>query len=267
MSNNNPQSSNQHGTNIENLVSQSRFIFKGEVKKLNDATLSFGKITESTNISRVKVSEIIHAPKILGNYYAGKEITLQLSDDSQKPTAGHQSVFFTYPWVYGNESIAVQEVGRLDEENTPNMRNQITDAIQNLAGKEMKGRIKDANLIVIGKVTNTSEIEPPEGELDRNGKPFDEDEKLPYQADIEVEEVIKGNLPNKKIKIQFDNNMDFSSYQAPKFKGNEYGVFFLKKDKADPDIESYSTFNQGDFQSISNVDLIKQLIKSTGGQK
>lgn len=81
---------------IEDLVDQSRFIFKGEIRNFNDATVPFGKISENTNIARVKVTEILHAPKMLGNYYTGKEITVQLLDNSQKPNVGHQTVSVIY---------------------------------------------------------------------------------------------------------------------------------------------------------------------------
>jgi hypothetical protein len=264
MPNTNSQFSEQNIPNIDRLVSQSTFIFKGEIKKIGDSTFSFGKITENQNIATVKVTEVLHSHEILGDSYSGKEITIRLLNPS-KEDIGHQVVFFTYPWIYGNEGIAVEEAGRLKEENTSNIRNQIADVIQKLADKEMETRIAEANLIVIGKVTSISGIKRRENDPDKKGEAFEEDEKVPYQANIEVEEVIKGNLPTKEIKILFDNNMDFSSYKAPKFEGKEHGIFFLHRDE-DQNREYHTAFNQGDFQSIDNLERIKKLVKSSTGE-
>ncbi|MGK7918005.1 MAG: hypothetical protein AB4038_21130 [Prochloraceae cyanobacterium] len=136
---------------LEQLIQQSKFIFKGTLQQLRSATMKAVPINDSTTI--VKVDEVLQAPKTLGNY-TGKNITVQLTD-VQDIKEGQQAIFFTNSWLYG-ESLAVLEVGRRSLEKTTvtvsSISTQIGNIKKNLAEEALQKRIERCDLIVTGKV-------------------------------------------------------------------------------------------------------------------
>ena len=265
----------QDTSSIKKWTKDARFIFKGEISTFQESTLDFGMISKIPNIAKVKVKEIIVPSKLFGNYYKDKDITIQLSNNFENPEIGQEIIFFTTLWLYGNDSIGVKEEGRLYENNVSNVNEAITNIIQELDNEEIKNRIDKSNLVLTGRVTHIEEIEvteteeEEEEEEERENELFDVDKKVIRQANLKVDEVLKGNLTDNNIKILFDNNMNYSSYQSPKFNGNgnEYGIFFLSSSKEFQDKELFTAFNQGDFQSIEpesidKVEQIKNIIRS-----
>ena len=262
----------QDTSSIKKWTKDARFIFKGEISKFQESTLDFGMINKIPNIAKVRVKEIVVPSKLFGNYYKDKEVTIQLSNNFEKPDVGQKIIFFTTLWLYGNDSIGVKEVGRLYENNVSNINESIYNIIKELDNEEIKNKINKSKLVLTGKVTNIEEIEiedtGEEGEEEREheNEIFDVDKKIIRQANLKVDEVLKGNLIDNNVKILFDNNMNYSSYQSPKFNGNEYGVFFLSGSQEFQNKELFTAFNQGDFlsmkpESIDKVEQIKNIIR------
>ena len=127
-------------SDIDALVRQSGFIFRGTVKKLNSDTRN---AKQDGSIVVVLIDEVLRAP----NAFAprrGRTITLQLKEpDSVK--MGQQLIFFTnfinthvINTTFG-QGFNIIEVNRM--EDTATLRQQIAAAKQRLADQELQQRI------------------------------------------------------------------------------------------------------------------------------
>lgn len=221
---------------IHNLAQEARFVFRGTVKKLKAATMSSVPVTGSTVI--VKVDEIIQAPRALSNY-TGKEITVQLSG-RQKVKVGQAAVFFTNGWLFG-DSVAVQSIGHHPVEKTA-LALRMTDAgpgdpVKNLAKRDMKARLDNADVVVSGRVKSISLPEEPAGGpaltaiADRTTRraPVSEHDPMWREAEVEVDDVHKGKHSKKTIVIRFPASRDVMWRKAPKFHPGQEGYFMLQK--------------------------------------
>jgi hypothetical protein len=124
---------------------------------------------------------------------------------------------------------------------------------------ELQSRITKSSLIIVGEVSNIKPIEST-----RNFIVTEHDANL-TDATITVDEILKGNLSNREIQVVFSNSYDIAWYQFPKLRLGDYGIFFLHQKEKIKDLneESYTLLNQGDFQSIDNLERIKKLVKSS----
>src|SRR3982074_3201212 len=93
---------------LREWAGQSKFIFRGTVRRENAATMA--SVPPEAGTAVVLVDEVVKAPQALSGI-AGREITL-LPAEGSSMKAGQSAVFFTSSWLYG-ESLAVVEVGRL----------------------------------------------------------------------------------------------------------------------------------------------------------
>jgi hypothetical protein len=242
--------------NIEDLVRQSRYIINGTVQKLNAATMSAVTVTPNTAI--VKVNEVLQAPQTLHDY-TGKDITIQLSDP-KGVKEGQQAIFFTNSWLYG-ESIAVMEVGRMAAgQNLTDLRGQITEIDQSVADQALQSRIERADLVVVGKVVETRQVE---GE--RQNRPMTEHDPDWWQAVIEVEAVEKGQVPGKQIVVLFPNSVDEMWIDSPKFREGQEGIWVFQMDQEEKGfsalrISGYTALNPFDFQTKDQLGRFRALI-------
>src|SRR5438067_6103135 len=143
----------------DDLVRESRLIFRGTVERLNAATMPAVPVTESTAV--VKVDEVLQAPAALGDL-TGQEITVQLAGPQPTRTR-QQAVFFTNPWLYG-DSLAVQEVGRQEVgrreagADLARLREQVAEVTGRLPDEALQRRLSEADLVVAGTVLNNRPV-------------------------------------------------------------------------------------------------------------
>jgi hypothetical protein len=124
---------------------------------------------------------------------------------------------------------------------------------------ELQSRITKSSLIIVGEVSNIKPIES-------TGNFIVTEHDANYtDATITVDEILKGNLSNREIQVVFSNSYDIAWYERPKLRLGDYGIFFLHQKEKIKDLneESYTLLNQGDFQSIDNLERIKKLVKSS----
>jgi hypothetical protein len=92
---------------MQDFVRESKFIFKGTVRKLEAVTLASAQPTKETAV--VSVDEVLQAPETLRGF-KGTQITVLLKK-GESFEAGQEWIFFTVGWLYG-ESLGVREIGR-----------------------------------------------------------------------------------------------------------------------------------------------------------
>jgi hypothetical protein len=207
---------------LEDLVRQSRFIFKGTVEKLGAATMSAAQANDRTAV--VKVNEIIHAPRILGDL-TGKEITVQLAEPGTVKER-QQAVFFTNPWLYG-ESVAVQEVGRQEISGrasaaaSDRLRRRVSGFIERQPDEGLQQHLAEVDAVVVGTVYNNKPLARP-GSLS-----VSEHDPEWWEATISVESMEKGKISGTSVTVLFANSMDVAWFQAPKLRLGQEGIWLL----------------------------------------
>src|SRR5205807_1235848 len=114
----------------DELAAQARFVFKGTIKKLQASNVRI--VDDKTHTVVVRVDQTIQAPQAL-SHYTGKDITVHLAAGA-KVKVGQQTVFFTEPWLFGNEGPAVRSLGHHAPQKAKALLSAATaDATQSLA--------------------------------------------------------------------------------------------------------------------------------------
>ena len=234
---------------LEELVSQSTFIFEGTVTKLQAATMSAVPVSDKTII--VKVGEIYHGQEFLGDY-RGREITV-LVTDSTALGAGEHATFFAQGWLLG-DGIAVQEVGRLERESTMDLRKQIAATRQSISGQDIQERIAGADVVVLGKVSKVKAVAP------RRPGPISEHDPHWQEATLEVDTVLQGDPSLRRIPVLFPGTLDVAWVGVPKFKAGQEGIWILVRDRK---LKAYTALDPLDFQAKNQLDQVRTLIKRT----
>jgi hypothetical protein len=248
---------NPAGPDMEQLIRQSHFIFRGKVEKLQASNLKILPATERTAV--VRVQQELYAPKTL-NDFTGQLITVQLVESGVLKYR-QEAIFFTNGWLYG-ESIAVTEVAHLPPEVSPEeLRKQIADVHGKMENEKLQARISRAALIVVGKVKASRP-------LDRERKTALGSEHDPdwWQAEIEVESVEKGQLPGREVVVLFPKSVDEMWADSPKFKEGEEGVWILQVNQQERGfpvmrVPGLTALDPLDFQLKSELDRIRRLAK------
>jgi hypothetical protein len=160
-------------SDIDALVRQSRFIFRGTVKKLNAATFNG---TPNSGMVAVLVDEVLQAPEEYLQV-TGIKVTVKLKEpDSVK--IGQQLIFFTnlsnsprirdltdliiFPTI--GDGLAVTEVGRMEAPASSDiLRQQIAAAKQRPTGEELEQRlaqnVEDVKSLLIGIIKKYNKME------------------------------------------------------------------------------------------------------------
>jgi hypothetical protein len=242
-------------SHLEELIKGSSFIFKGTIKKLNDATLPI--ITRRNNTIIVTVDDVLKVTNALKNL-KGKDITVQLQEIKDEKI-GQQLIFFTNGWLYG-KSIAVKEVGTLPTKvEGKSIQEQVIKGIEITKDKDLQKRIWYAELVVVGTVMQIKELE-------QDQKPrLTEHNPRWQQAIIEIESVEKGEYPNKTVTILFPGSNDVMWDQSPKFKKGQKGIWIIHKDQLSKlgikEVEGLTALDPMDFYSTKKIDRIRRVIK------
>ena len=153
-------------SDIDALVRQSGFIFRGTVKKLTPATPN---TTPNSSLVVVSVDEVLQAPDAFVQTTGVKVTVILKEPDSVK--MGQQSIFFTNCTSCNKftnfndfiiistigDGLTVTEVGRIEApDSSDTLRQQIAAAKKRLADQELEQRlaqnVKDVKSLLIGAV-------------------------------------------------------------------------------------------------------------------
>ena len=247
----------QGAPNVEELVRQSKFIFRGTVRQLGASTIP--NIPVSQDLVIVRVDEIYVGPPSL-NGFTSKDITVRLKQ-TPPVTVGQRWVFFTVGWLFG-KSIAVIEVGRIEfnDDTAGVIRQQIAAAVQSISDQELQKRLARAELVVLGKV---SSIRPQSG-TEQADRGTEHDPNL-REAVIQVESVEKGQLPSPTVSALFANSIDVQWFTSPKFREGQEGIFILFRNEIDGlPIEGLTALDSQDVLPRSELERVRRLLRVPG---
>ncbi len=208
--------------NLQRLMETSQWVFNGTVEKVSASTLRV--LASSPRTVAVKINSVLYGPPQF-NDHLNRLVTVYLVEGAAALQAGQQLTFFTRSWLYG-ETLAVVEVGRMDETKAPDLKTQIAQAGQNLADQHLQNRLSRAELVVVGKVRS---VEPTS--LEQRQRIQSEHNPDWWQADIDVESVEKGTLTAKTVSVLFPHSGDEMWAESPKFTAGQEGVWILQRNQ------------------------------------
>jgi hypothetical protein len=242
----------QTPNSVEDLARRATLIFLGTVEKAGASTMPAVKANAATAV--VRVDQVIDSPGAPPGL-AGKPITVQLLE-AGSVKAGSQLVFFTKGWLLG-ESMAVIEVGRLGRDtNIQRLTEQINSVHQKVADEALQNQLATAEAVISGRVTSVRRAEIP-----RVGSEHDPDW---YTAMIQVESVIKGQIPAHEVILLFPHSDDVMWHDSPKFKEGQQGVWLLHRNQARlAGIENQLTaLRPLDFHPREELGRVERLVKA-----
>jgi hypothetical protein len=210
------------------LMKQSSIIFVGTVSKMK--AVSFPRAPVSENTAVVKVELLLQSPPTI-SIKSGQEVTVRLKDPSSLST-GTKAIFYTDGWILG-DGIALREVGhatvprvvtlQADEQT----KKSFIEAKRQLTDKKLLAQIESSDVVALGKVINIR----PSLVAAQQRKFITEHDPEWLDAEIEVQEGIKGVANGGRIVVRFPGSEDVAFFGVPKFKLNDERMFLLKKDK------------------------------------
>ncbi len=251
------------------LAKQSSIVFVGTVLKLG--AVSFPGVPTSAQTIVVRVDSVLHKPPAV-SLKKGDRVTVEAKD----PAAFHpgmQATFYTDGWIFG-AGVAVKELeheiaptslsaGAVTEReaNFRQMQKQASD-------QELRNRIQAADAVVVGRVL---EVHPwtPSGLAATKPRVSEHDPNW-QEAVIKVQSAIKGAKPEQKMVVRFPGSYDVAWANAPKFKKDQQGTFFLKTDQvtgapkarlAGAKVNAYTALKPADVLSATEEARIRSLLK------
>lgn len=238
-------------SNVLDLTQQSSFIFSGTVQKVNAANPSTIPASESTAI--VRVDEILRNAGVVSDVQ-NKNITVQLYRPSSVKE-GEQAIFFTNVAMYA-ASIVVKEINHISSESKL-AKDQVGDALRQLPDNELRARLDQADLVVTGRVSSVSVVDPQAERL-----PPSEHDPDWWQASVQVQSVEKGQTSGKSIAVYFPHSSDIRWFASPKFKVGQQGLFILRQTRDEKlKVSGFTALHPLDFQRVEQRQRIRALIQ------
>lgn len=238
--------------NVRNVIGRSNFIFSGTIVKMNSSNIDV--MIEGPS-AIVMVNEVIDAVSPY-DQMKGKEITVLLASDKNRE-AGDKEVFYTMGWYYG-KTLGVKEIpNNLKEIIKTGYRERIAQERLNIQNDSLRAELKRAKLVVQGIVIETSL-------KDERYPPFETEHDPAFRkAVIEIKEVIKGDLTEKRIDVYYSSSDDVMWSNSPKLMKDQEGIFLLQVNQAPPlfKMKGYTTLDKRDVQPNENLTRIQELLK------
>ena len=208
------------------------FIFIGTVQALKRSTVP--NIPPSRRTAVVRVDEVIRGSGAL-SHLARRDITVQLGAREQiKP--GQAATFYTEGWLFG-EGVAVRSLGHSDVARGSALAAASgADPVRAKGAKDLDEHVADTDLVVRGRVARVASATPRRVRAGLTGytpktTPFvSEHAALWREADIDVDEVIKGTHRIKRVTVRFPGSTDVRWAKVPKLRPGQEGVFLLHAD-------------------------------------
>jgi hypothetical protein len=155
-------------------------------------------------------------------------------------------------------SIAVREVGRMEPDITMT-GSRAAEAMATAAQKKLQDRVMSGELVVAGRV---SDVRPAPEDVRRG--PHTEHDPHWWEAVIQIESVLKGQINEQRVVILFPSSGDVMWKNAPKFHEGEKGIWVLRREKMEamPATQAHLTaLNPLDFHPTDQLDRIQQLVR------
>jgi hypothetical protein len=247
----------------DDAIREAELIFNGTVEELGVTTVA--AFEAAANTAAVLVVEVVRASRTLADI-AGQRITVELQDPDSV-TVGTQYTFYVVTLLFG-ESIAVREVAHHDVQAAEAMGPQVTAAVESAEDERLRERAREAELVVRGRVAQVRPSPAAAAEAAPAG-PISEHEPQWWEAVIDVDEVVKGELdPAAPTVVLFPFSTDVMWVDAPKFHAGEEGVWMLRPERVPaaatemfPSV--YTALDPRDFQPAEQAERVARLVKET----
>ncbi len=235
------------------FLPQSDFVFQGTVLLHNTATIALDDVRD---LAVVRVDEVVDAPPPLDKL-AGQQITVKLKDLGGTPVGGER-VFFTSAWHFG-ESVGVIEVGSYAIERqrfrVERLRKEIQVWRQAEADRQLRARLQEAQLVILGQVASVRPHEKERG-------PWSEHDPEWWEAEIAVADVLKGRVEDSTIVVLYANSDDVMWHDSPKLQGGEEGIWILPSARTAHLLPEQLAFtDQRDLRPKSEQDGLRTLLR------
>lgn len=234
---------------LDDLVEKAKFIFAGDVVKLNASTLPTVPATPKTAV--VRVTDVLTGDELL-TALVGQEITVEML----QPAVVEKTVFFTNVVVYGN-SVEVVELAHqpVGDGGAAAMRARIAEALRRNKERGLLARIQNAERVVAGKVDSVRRT--------GNAQRRSEHDPMWATAVIKVSSVLKG-LREEQVEVLFPTSNDEMWVDAPRFAQGQSGVWILRRERHERGVPRpigvLTALQPGDFQPLSELARLRDLI-------
>jgi len=274
----------------QDAVKEATLIFRGTVTKLQSVTMPEIPVSDKTIV--VRVDAVIDRDQAQSKSepiygFVGKEVTVRIKDPQQF-AIGRKVIFYAKGWLLG-DGIAVQEVGHRKLPMTGSVSNSVLQNIERTtrtAENELTlQRIRQADLVILGKVISTEPVEdePITAGSSPKTRVIDEHDPQLRRALVEVLGIDfdRQGLNPKNVRILFPTSKDIMWITTPRFERGDVGVFILKRAEESSGLKRFVRSEkvriQGiendyfapdplDFQPQSEADQVKALIKQINKQ-
>lgn len=248
-------------------LKQSSIVVVGTVTEVGGA--SFAAVPQSDRTLVVRVDSVLRKPEAVA-LNSGDQMTIMVKDPSQF-RKGVQATFYAEGWIFG-EGLAVREVGHeispaaLSPEAISQNQKKLEDMQREIEDAELRRRIQEADVVVVGKVVTVRPASMPS--LAPSRTPISEHEANWQEAVVRVESGIKGAEANQQIVLRFPGSLDVAWYGMPKFKEGQEGTFLLKTDQvsgatkamlAGAQVPAYTSLSTKDVLPKSEAERVRTL--------
>jgi len=204
---------------VTRLRHEATFVFSGTVQRAESSGLSF--IPSSPSTAVVRVERIYHASPDL-HAEAGQEVTVLYMEGSTPASGDRRRVFFTDPVAFG-ETIAVREIGSMDEPDDPEaIAGLVARGTAEMEEEQIREHLASADAVVQGRVAETHPAS-------RTPERYSEHDPEWWVARIEVMRSFKGDLEGD-VSVRYPNSRDVRWYAVPKPEEGQEAIFVLHRD-------------------------------------
>jgi hypothetical protein len=241
---------------ISQWVEQSQWVVRATVEAPRTSTVDAAPASENT--VTIRIDDILDGPEAFADH-RGRIVTLY----SEHPTGlarGYRAIFFARSWLYG-KSIAVVEVGRLEEQGTADVSKEIEAAQRAISDQKLRQRIDRAELVIVGRVART---EPARG-TQRRPVETEHDQEW-WTAYVEVITVELGRAPERIVTVLFAASRDEIWIDSPKLVPGQTYVLILQRDQTEKGwpvlrIPGLTALDPLDVRPQDELDRIRSLIR------
>jgi hypothetical protein len=215
------------------LVAQASIIFVGTVTE-NNASLVAG-IPASPRTAVVRVGEVLDRPAAV-SIAPGDLVTVETANAGELQP-GARTTFYTNGLAF-SDRLAVSEVGHetggaqplaapAGAEATTAGTDDVARIRSELSDADLRSRIKEANLVVVGRVIEVRE--PTRATLQPRPRRVSEHDPQLKLAIVAVEAAIKGANVGDQVALYYSPSEDVAHFDAPKLQVGQTGTFILDR--------------------------------------
>jgi hypothetical protein len=246
----------------DDAVRESDLIFNGTVEELGASTVAAFEAAPNTAV--VRVDDVIRSSPALAQV-AGQRITVELQDPGSV-TAGQQYTFYATVLLFG-ESIAVREVAHDAVQAAEALGDRVQNAVASAEDQALRERAERAELVVRGRVSHVRPSASAGAESLSTG-PVSEHDPQWWEAVIDVDEVVKGDVAPGPTVVVFPFSTDIMWVNAPKFQTGQEGVWLLHTEQVPPAVTEqftsvYTALDPTDFQPGDRAERVQRLLEES----